>query len=293
MSCGLKLKSNLRGLGPWKPPQFLVLLDLTPLDLRARQWAYPHPVFGFPKGRKRGMIRRQGRRRKRRVFGFGWLLCRWRRFFLFGFIILCLGEASWWIDEILLGPNEVSLKLPCSVLASFPFWKKKGEFCHLFEFFFWDATSERMTLGHQRGETNVVKPSPSHRVRKLRKEKKEDDLDDFGFQLFWVTSRQFLCDVADNISSTYAGVEIKVDSQIMMKRLEDICENLLLVSFVQHESMQVFNSCCCYQTLSETDGCLTFVPCDDGLSMYIARPRLRWTGQASPRIEILLRPKKG
>lgn len=101
-----------------------------------------------------------------------------------------------------------------------------------------------------------------------------------------------LCDVAENISSTYAGVEIKVDSQIMMKRLDAICENLLLVSFVQHESMQLFNSCCCYQTLSETDGCLTFAPCDEGLSMYIARPRLRWTGQASPRIEILLRPKK-
>ena len=63
--------------------------------------------------------------------------------------------------------------------------KKKGEFClPPFRGFFWDATSERMTIGHQRGETNVVKPSPSHRVRKLRKEKKEDDLDDFGFQLF-------------------------------------------------------------------------------------------------------------
>lgn len=171
-------------------------------------------------------------------------------------------------------------------------FEKTGWVLPPFWVFFWDATSESLTIGNQRGETNVVKPSPSHRVRKLRKEKKEDDLDDFGFQLFWVTSRQFLCDVADKISSTYAGVEIKVDSQIMMKRLDDICENLLLVSFVQHESMQLFNSCCCYQTLSETDGCLTFVPCDEGLSMYIARPRLRWTGQASPRIEILLRPKK-
>lgn len=71
--------------------------------------------------------------------------------FFFGFIILCLGEVNWWIDEILLGPNEVSLKLPCSVLASFLFWKK-GWVLPPFWVFFWDATSERMTIGHQRGE---------------------------------------------------------------------------------------------------------------------------------------------
>lgn len=139
-----------------------------------------------------------------------------------------------------------------------------------------------------------MKPSPSHRVRKLRKEKKEDDLDDFGFQLFWVTSRQFhslrrgrehilhICWCWDQ--GWFTNHDEEIGCYLWESAVGIICstwihaalQQLLLLSN-SFWNRWVFDIRTVY---------------DEGLSMYIARPRLRWTGQASPRIEILLRPKK-